>query len=288
MFRADVVFTKSISFVPSIKDIHSLSERFQKLTNDGAELPPTKTRFTHSMSLQEAPWIKYAPIQRTGVHNNAFAFIIDGTEKDGKYPLSVGEKGPSMGMNGILIKFDGEYGPKRYNLFSTYEKGFFTQSKGVLEMLSDFIRFRDENSMDIFRETIRHMQGNIKCDPAYSIVRDVFILCRKANNLKSTGLALESYCQTLDMHTPSANYSIGAPHFQTRVYIKDREMFRKCLAKHGALDEQRISTCLVAYDDVVNGLRESFVKHGYYQKFVRLDELRDQLVSAARQAILQE
>lgn len=281
--RIDCEFTKTLSFVPEPHQIDHIVKLFQKNTGNGETPPEPKNAFTEEMFLGNAPWIRFKTGAMSDVKNEAFAFIRDGASVDEKFPLTHGKKGPTMGTNGVLIKFDTEYGEKRYNLFSVYDKGDYMQKKGVHEMLRDFLTFRDKNAMAILAQSVSHMMEQNFNDEKYSLVTEMFKKCTAADSFEETGLALESFCQTYDVEgAHDSNFSIAAPHFQTRIRVGDAGKLYAFLRKNGRVGSMSdVKQYFLAYKSVVQGLVNAFEKWGYTKKFVHLDALCAQMSSVA-------
>ena len=138
----------------------------------------------------------------------------------------------SCGPNGVLTDCQNKYGQNRINLF-------YKDRQHTKKLLSDYLKFRDENIIEIFRLYVnklnshvpdfndgkggtlsQHMQKN------YRIVCNMFSILlsmTKTHNLDELGIGCVSFCQTWlnSENNMDSQFSVMSPHFQTRFYIKN-------------------------------------------------------------------
>ena len=300
--KKDIKFVSQLSFIPISRHVdflRTLSNNAIKKKEDGKKYVESKLGSQWDAFCEMAPWNRFGKgvVPAGNVADlriaNYFAFVRDGGPQDLKFPMSVGPNGPSMGLNGVLIKFDEKYGAERFNLFQGSEDDVNT-------MLQDFITFRDANENDILKAIVDHMNDGVKHNDGvgqdegeendYVRMRDFLNTIHKhlpGNKLCDIGLALTSFCQSWDVKTldttsePTANFSVPSPHFQTRVIVKDGVALCKFLMNNMPGDKEdtfrEIETWFKAYSRSIKELTKSFVDADptYSGKFINLDGYLD-------------
>jgi len=302
--KKDKEFVTQLSFIPTSRHVdflRTLSNNAIKTNEEGKKYVESKIKSQWVAFCEMAPWngkfgtgmVPAGKVTELRNNNNYFAFVRDGGPKDFKFPMSVGPKGPSMGLNGVLIKFDEKYGPERFNLFQGSEDAVNT-------MLQDFITFRDANENDILKAIVDHMNDGVQHNQGvdedegeendYVRTRNFLNTIHKylgGKKLCDIGLALTSFCQSWDVKTldttsePTANFSVPSPHFQTRVIVKDGVALCKFLMNNMPGDKEdtfrEIETWFKAYSRSIKELTTSFVDADptYSGKFINLDGYLD-------------
>jgi hypothetical protein len=189
-----------------------------------------------------------------------------------------------MGLNGILVAFDTKlYGTARINLFQG-------SLQAVHELLSDFIKYRNVNAEAIFEATVRHMKAHsykagppdfpktkedTKKEEVYALFVQLMTACTKTSRdsrgdestFSQIGLGLRSFCQTWDVKTGAPKFSVAAPHFQTRVYVRNSETFKTFIRNTFTAPNEFAE----AYFHTVSRLCQAFITNKYKGAFVDLD-----------------
>ena len=299
----DAEFIKKMSYVPDYQTIDllrmissgaleytttlSTDKKGQQIVEENENMPfvRTKNKNLWFKVCDKAPWFgqKYHPVVGDK-EKSPLTFIQD----YGKYPMHVNDGNVvSMGLNGILAKFDERYGKKRFNLFQG-------SRQDVHKLLNDFLRFRDENEISVLSETYKHMNkmnkenfnGVVYSDEEYHEATQMLqithgLLAQESNQskkLRDVGLGLVSFCQTWDKKNfktggHEANFSVPSPHFQTRVVVRDGLKLYKFLHKN-EVEYESIRSWFKSYARISKKMTEAFL-FGYEKKFVHLDGLRD-------------
>ena len=183
---------------------------------------------------------------------------------------------PSMGMNGLLARFDGK-NANRVNLFVGTEDDVF-------ELLGDFLAFRCRHQDTIVEQTIVNMResnpppqdGSARASS--SELLDLALAAKRADDKSTTfaslGIGLRSFCQTWNPDDGEPNFSQQSPHFQTKVVIHDAaRLFEALRKREGDKNSEELCGTFEEYGKRVLTLKRAFVEKGYEKSFVDLDEL---------------
>jgi hypothetical protein len=197
----------------------------------------------------------------------------------------------SWGPNGVLLECQDAklYGTNRINLF-------YRDENLVKKLLRDYLRFRNDNIVDIFAQfvnsmddrrenyqlssanTTKHLADDLR--PKYDLVCDMLravLTQAKFRPLKDLGMGVVSFCQTW-MSKPGGipkfetQFSIMSPHFQTRFHVVNDE---KLKGVPGVRPEH-----LRAYSDMVAHCHKNQMVQNYKNAYVNLDELAEQLLAS--------
>ena len=193
----------------------------------------------------------------------------------------------SWGPNGVLLECqDVElYGTNRINLF-------YSDENLVNKLLSDYLRFRNDNIVEIFEQFVKSMvdrkstyqlnsenskrgylANNLR--PKYNLVCEMLqhVLAEtRTSSLAELGIGVVSFCQTW-MSKPDGKadyetqFSIMSPHFQTRFHVVNDDKL---------LNVPRVGPeHLRAYSDMVAHCHNNQMKK-YKKAYVNLDKLNEQ------------
>ena len=193
----------------------------------------------------------------------------------------------SWGPNGVLLECqDVElYGTNRINLF-------YSDENLVKKLLSDYLRFRNDNIVEIFEQFVKSMvdrkstyqlnsenskrgylANNLR--PKYNLVCEMLqhVLAEtRTSSLAELGIGVVSFCQTW-MSKPDGKadyktqFSIMSPHFQTRFHVVNDDKL---------LNVPRVGPeHLRAYSDMVAHCHNNQMKN-YKKAYVNLDKLNEQ------------
>ena len=193
----------------------------------------------------------------------------------------------SWGPNGVLLECQDAklYGTNRINLF-------YSDENLVKKLLSDYLRFRNDNIVKIFSQYVNNMvdrqstyqlnsqdsaKGYLadKLRPKYDLVCEMLqhVLFRtKFVPLADLGIGVVSFCQTwMSKPDGKANYktqfSVMSPHFQTRFHVVNDEKLKRVPGVR--------PSHLQAYSDMVAHCHNNQIKN-YKKAYVNLDELAEQ------------
>lgn len=171
---------------------------------------------------------------------------------------------PSMGMNGILTKFEGN-DTNRVNLFVGTEDDVF-------DLLGRFLRFRCEHEDLIVEQTIEDMR--VGGHPSALLDLALAVKNGRKTTFASLGIELHSFCQTWDADTGKPNFSEQSPHFQTKVVVRDpARLFHALREFKGTENAKGLCDAFREYGERVIELKKAFVDKKYAKKFVDVDAL---------------
>ena len=193
--------------------------------------------------------------------------------------------GTSNGLNGVLIDCQKSYGKNRMNLF--YKNKYETK-----RLLDDYLNMRDTNINEIFVfyvEMLKNHQSNCyrlrsdkndgpkldKCEiPHYDRYIEVMDIIKDRGGPISCGMRVNSYCQTWAQNgcTGSAEFSVMSPHFQTRFYLDDIELF------NNTCGDIITNAHLDSYKHMILRFNGIMIQEKYDGKFINLDKLSVMLV----------
>jgi len=172
--------------------------------------------------------------------------------------------GSSMGMNGILTKFE-EKNEDRVNLFVGTENDVF-------DLLGRFLRFRCEYQDRIVEQTIEEMSSKGQSSDLLDLA--LAVKNEKKTSFAALGIGLRSFCQTWDAKSGIPNFSQQSPHFQTKVVVRDpARLFHELSAYEGTKNAKELCDMFAEYGNRVLDLEKAFGDKGYEKKFVNVDAL---------------
>jgi hypothetical protein len=183
----------------------------------------------------------------------------------------------NSGPNGWFIANSPGDEENRINLFH--------ETENPVTLASRYLEFRNANIQDCFKEYVKSMKKKaetlsqeVDVEKDFIVVSDAF---EKINgkiqgdeNLESFGIGAFSFCQTWAKEEEDGNVSVGeqqfsvkAPHFQTRFYVKDEDTLRaKCKEIGFDFPEEQ-------YIKIINRFTDIMEKKNYKGKFVNINEL---------------
>ncbi len=255
---AEHELTEAISFCPTDDQVKAIIGKGTTATANN--IVTTKIDQT-VRSPTESVWFNILS-KKTNEQKNVY--------KDGSFVMVFDRSAPmtdtSMGMNGLLTKFEGE-DEKRFNLFMRDEGAVF-------DLMNRFMEFRCKHQDTIIAQTIKDMNEKNEASPLLSLALEV--KGERDVTFAALGLGLVSFCQTWDLETGKPNFSQPSPHFQTKVIVRDpAKLFMELKSYKGDNDESVRDVCgmFKEYAERVLALKEAMLNADYSKKFVNIDAL---------------
>jgi hypothetical protein len=259
----DAKMINAISYRFTAPEVDMLCDMSNHAIQDtgGVQTVATKARVDGPITTN-TPFFKFN--KDLGKGENAFAVMADRNP-----PFTHGPGYCTMGPNILLAHFrDDLFGVDRFNLF----QGDVSMVKTMLE---DLMQYRKENELAILETIVSGLRAdNASESPQVAEgVLKMLEFCKVGRRpLSEMGLRLRSFCQTWDLETGRANFSVASPHFQTRVYVTNSVKLAKYLSRC-RVGQRDIDRMFTDYSYASRTLTKAFLDNSYSQKFVDLDSL---------------
>ena len=266
-------FRDAVSYVPTADQVTNILEKGNAVIEAKGDDTMMRVKIGHENGVKkyrdDAPrdptksaWFKLKLVteeQKKTYETEETGFVV---VPDMVAPMSE----TSMGMNGLLARFDGKP-ENRINLFVGTENDVF-------ELMSGFLAFRCRHQDTIIEQTIEKMNEKGSKSELLDLALTVKRAAGESTTFASLGIGLRSFCQTWDPDTGEPNFSQQSPHFQTKVVIRDAARLFEVLREHeGTKGENDLCEKFKEYGDRVLTLKRAFVEKGYERSFVDLDQL---------------
>ena len=164
---------------------------------------------------------------------------------------------------------------------------FYKNIYETKRLLDDYLKMRDTNINEIFKFYVKmlkkHQSNNYslnlskddgpkldECEiPHYDRYIEVMDIIKDRGGPISCGFRVNSYCQTWAKYGLSGNaeFSVMSPHFQTRFYLDDIELFNRTCG------DIITNAHVESYIHMILRFNEIMNQENYDGKFINLDNL---------------